>query len=166
MCACSVAKSCLTLRPHGLQPARLLYPWDFPGKAPLSMGFPRQENTGVSCHFLLHQRTFRRHQIVFWQVWSESFEFSWDKAGDNPTPQGRPGVLCRRPHWRWSAQTEAGGQGRGRRDTHGKGFRFQSSTLLSSTSWPRCRASPPFSPGTSCTLKQSIFSSHVPSSAK
>ena len=31
-----------SLRPHGLQPARLLCPWDFPGK-----------NTGVGCHFLL-----------------------------------------------------------------------------------------------------------------
>ena len=29
-------------RPHGLQPTRLLYPWDSPGK-----------NTGVGCHFLL-----------------------------------------------------------------------------------------------------------------
>ena len=27
---------------HGLQPSRLLYPWNFPGK-----------NTGVGCHFLL-----------------------------------------------------------------------------------------------------------------
>ena len=34
---------CLTLlRPHGLEPARLLCPWDFPGK-----------NTEVDCHFLL-----------------------------------------------------------------------------------------------------------------
>ena len=32
----------LGLRPHGLQPFRLLCPWNFPGK-----------NTGVSCHFLL-----------------------------------------------------------------------------------------------------------------
>ena len=40
---CLVAKSCLTLLwPHGLQPAKLLCPWDFPGK-----------NTGVGCHFLL-----------------------------------------------------------------------------------------------------------------
>ena len=31
-----------SLRPHGLQAARLLCPWDFPGK-----------NTGVGCHFLL-----------------------------------------------------------------------------------------------------------------
>ena len=38
----SVAKSCSTLlQPHGLQPTRLLCPWDFPGK-----------NTGVGCHFL------------------------------------------------------------------------------------------------------------------
>ena len=31
-----------SLRPHGLQPARLLGPWNVPGK-----------NTGVGCHFFL-----------------------------------------------------------------------------------------------------------------
>ena len=31
-----------SLRPHGLQPTRILSPWDFPGK-----------NTGVGCHFFL-----------------------------------------------------------------------------------------------------------------
>ena len=31
-----------SLRPHGLQPSRLLYPWDFPGKS-----------TGVGCDCLL-----------------------------------------------------------------------------------------------------------------
>ena len=31
-----------SLRPHGLQPTRLLCPWDFPGNS-----------TGVDCHFLL-----------------------------------------------------------------------------------------------------------------
>jgi len=31
-----------TVRPHGLQPTRLLHPWDFPGKS-----------TGVACHCLL-----------------------------------------------------------------------------------------------------------------
>ena len=31
-----------SLQPHGLQPARLLCPWNFPGK-----------NTGVHCHSLL-----------------------------------------------------------------------------------------------------------------
>ena len=30
-------------RPHGLQPTRLLRPWDFPGKS-----------TGMGCHCLLH----------------------------------------------------------------------------------------------------------------
>ena len=37
-----VAQSCPTLLPHGLQPTRLLCPWDFPGKS-----------TGVECHCLL-----------------------------------------------------------------------------------------------------------------
>ena len=38
--SCSVVSD--SSRPHGLQPTRLLRPWDFPGK-----------NTGVCCHFLL-----------------------------------------------------------------------------------------------------------------
>ena len=40
----SVSRSVVSdsLQPHGLEPARLLSPWDFPGK-----------NTGVGCHFLL-----------------------------------------------------------------------------------------------------------------
>ena len=33
-----VLQSCLTLQLHGLQPARLLYPWDSPGKN-TGMGF-------------------------------------------------------------------------------------------------------------------------------
>ena len=42
LCCCLVAKSCPTLRPRGLQPARLLCPWGSPGK-----------NPGVGCHALL-----------------------------------------------------------------------------------------------------------------
>ena len=42
---CSVMAN--SLRPHGLQPTRLLCPWNFPGT-----------NTGVGCHFLL--------QVIFW----------------------------------------------------------------------------------------------------
>ena len=38
--SCSVVSD--SLRPHGLQPSRLLCPWDSPGK-----------NTGVGCHALL-----------------------------------------------------------------------------------------------------------------
>ena len=44
-CCCLVSKLCLTFFYHemySLWPARLLCPWDFPGK-----------NTGVGCHFLL-----------------------------------------------------------------------------------------------------------------
>jgi len=37
-------------RPHGLQPTRLLRPWDFPGKS-----------TGVGCHCLLH--------LLTWVLW-------------------------------------------------------------------------------------------------
>ena len=42
--ASEVTQSCLTLRPHGLKPARLLRLWDSPGN-----------NTGVGCHFLLQE---------------------------------------------------------------------------------------------------------------
>ena len=42
-CCCQVASVMSdSVRPHGLQPTRLLRPWDSPGK-----------NTGVGCHFLL-----------------------------------------------------------------------------------------------------------------
>ena len=39
-------------RPHGLQPTRLLRPWDFPGKS-----------TGVGCHCLLHIWGFSELQL-------------------------------------------------------------------------------------------------------
>ena len=43
LCCCSITNLCPTLcNPHGLDPTRLLCPWDFPGK-----------NAGVSGHFLL-----------------------------------------------------------------------------------------------------------------
>ena len=37
-----------SLRPHGLQPTRLLRPWDFPGKS-----------TGVACHCLIWKTGWR-----------------------------------------------------------------------------------------------------------
>ena len=47
VCVCvlvteSDMSQCLTLWPHGLQPTRLLYPWNYPSK-----------NTGGGCHFIL-----------------------------------------------------------------------------------------------------------------
>ena len=42
--SCSVVSD--PQRPHGLQPSRLLHPWDFPGKS-----------TGVGCHCLLWEYT-------------------------------------------------------------------------------------------------------------
>ena len=42
ICVCSFAQSCPTLLSHGLQPTRLLCPWNSPGK-----------NTGVGRHTLL-----------------------------------------------------------------------------------------------------------------
>ena len=48
-------------RPHGLQPTRLLHPWDSPGK-----------NTGVECHCLLQLRYFKNY--INWPIinlWSE-----------------------------------------------------------------------------------------------
>ena len=38
-----------SLRPHGLQPTRLLHPWDFPGNS-----------TGVGCHCLLRYMAYVR----------------------------------------------------------------------------------------------------------
>ena len=60
---CLVAKSCLTLLlPSELQPDRILFPGDFPGK-----------NTGVSCHFLL-QGIFLTQEsnpsLLHWQTGS------------------------------------------------------------------------------------------------
>ena len=53
------AQSCLILWPTGLWPARLLCPWNFPGK-----------NTGVGCHFFL-QGIFPTHgsNPYHWVTW-------------------------------------------------------------------------------------------------
>ena len=51
-----------SLRPGGLQPARLLYPWDSPGK-----------NTGVGCHALLQGISPTQGSnpgLLHWQVGS------------------------------------------------------------------------------------------------
>ena len=45
---------CDSSRPHGLQPTRLLRPWDFPGKS-----------TGVGCHHLLRINTLLYCKCIF-----------------------------------------------------------------------------------------------------
>ena len=66
--ACSAAKSCPTLlRPHGLQPSRLLWPWDFPDK-----------NTGAGCHLLLQAIFLTQRSnthLLHWQA--ESIPLSY-----------------------------------------------------------------------------------------
>ena len=49
-----------SLQPHGLQPSRVLCPWDSPGK-----------NTGVGCHFLLQEIFLTQGLypcLLHWQV--------------------------------------------------------------------------------------------------
>ena len=64
-CCCSVAKLCpALLQPHGLQTARLLCPWDFPGK-----------NTRMDFHFLL------------WEIFPSSVQLSRSVVSDSLWPQ-------------------------------------------------------------------------------
>ena len=51
-----VAQSCPTYRPQGLQPTRLLCPWDSPCK-----------NIGVGCHFLL-QCMLESSEVIKYQL--------------------------------------------------------------------------------------------------
>ena len=62
VCVCTLSRSIMSssLQPQGLQPTRLLCPWDFPAK-----------NPGVGCHFLL-QGVFLiqglNPHLLHWQV--------------------------------------------------------------------------------------------------
>ena len=59
-----------SLRPHGLQPIRLLHPWDFPG-----------ESTGVGCHCLPHQLVFIS------EVWENIDMLMLNSGKESPTMQ-------------------------------------------------------------------------------
>ena len=56
-----------SLRPHGLQPTRLLHPWDFPGRG-----------TGVGCHCLLRDKRYFCQLVGkvfhFWLTRVEAFK--------------------------------------------------------------------------------------------
>ena len=74
-------------RPCGLQPTRLLRPWDFPSKTnkppgnplhfitlPLKTSWRRKWSTGVGCYFLL-QRV--EHILLYRNVHEFSFGINW-----------------------------------------------------------------------------------------
>ena len=106
-------------QPHGLQPTRLLHPWDFPGKS-----------TGVGCHHLLRglgldwaNRNSSSHEHGM--KWGKIF-FKWGKSlfqvnGHHyrlcfqwccPQKQKRPGYKKRKENWptrrRWKSQISYG----------------------------------------------------------
>ena len=68
MCAKSL-QWCPTLQPYGLLPARLLCPWDPPGK-----------NTGVGYHFLLQEIFWTQGStpLLHWQAGS----YHWHQLGN------------------------------------------------------------------------------------
>ena len=71
-------------RPHGLQPTRLLHPWDFPGKS-----------TGVGCHCLLRTSMF---QIQRKSHFLKPFKKRQHCGVKNPN---QIGSLLRLPWKRW-----------------------------------------------------------------
>ena len=79
VCVCEVTSVVSNfVRPHGLQPARLLCPWDSPGK-----------NTGVDCSALF-QGIFPTQglnlcllSLLHWQRWLFTTRFTWE-ASVNP----------------------------------------------------------------------------------
>ena len=77
-CCCLVVKSCLTPT-HRLLPARLLCPWDFPGK-----------NTGVGCHFHL-QGIFLTQEsnpcFLHWQMGSLLLSHQFSSVQFSPVTQ-------------------------------------------------------------------------------
>ena len=81
--SCLVAKSCLTLQPHGLSPARLLCPWDFSGK-----------NTGPSPGALLAQGSSLN--LLHWQALAGRFLTA--------EPPGKPHKFC------WGKEQKSWGQ--------------------------------------------------------
>ena len=79
--SCSVVSD--SLLPHGLQPTRLLCPWDFPGKI-----------TGVGCHHLLSLKPFRLWEICM-QVKKQQLELDTEQqTGSNLGKENVKAVYC------------------------------------------------------------------------
>ena len=71
-----------SLRPHGLQPHRLLCPWDFPGKS-----------IGVGCHFLLQCMKVKSESEALSQV--QPLATPWTAAYQAPLSMG----FSRQEYW-------------------------------------------------------------------
>ena len=61
-----------SVRPHGLQPIRLLHPWDSPGK-----------NTRMGCHFLLHCMRVKSESEVAQSCPTLSDPMDWSLTGSS-----------------------------------------------------------------------------------
>ena len=70
-----VAQSCPTQWPHGLQPTRLLHPWDFPGKS-----------TGVGWHGFLQILAITYHILGFPGIWAGN-EFTCTAGDPSSIPE-------------------------------------------------------------------------------
>ena len=74
-----------SVRPHGLQPTRLLRPWDSPGK-----------NTGVGCHFLLQcMKVKSESRSVKWLSCVRLLPTPWTAAYQTPPSMG----FSRQEYW-------------------------------------------------------------------
>ena len=101
MHACLVTQSCLTLRPYGPQPARLLCPWGSLGK-----------NTGVGCLFLLQCVKVKSESEV-----AQSCPTLCDPIDGSPPGSPVPGILKARTlewvaisfsnAWKWRVKVKS-----------------------------------------------------------
>ena len=69
--------------PHGLQPTRLLHPWDFPGK-----------RTGVGCHRLLYSSRKRNKLLTHAIVWINSKILLRERSKTKQKPDTFWFILC------------------------------------------------------------------------
>ena len=72
VCLCVCMLSCILLFCYGLQPTRLLCPWDSPGK-----------NTGVGCHFLLQCMEVKSESEVAQSCPTSSDPMDWSLPGSS-----------------------------------------------------------------------------------
>ena len=93
-----------SLRPHGLQPTRLLCPWDFPGKS-----------TGVGCHCLLQIYTLcslKKYIFIYLTALGHSCNIQtlswgiWDLV-PQPRIEPRPPTLGAQSFSLWTAAAAA-----------------------------------------------------------